>query len=377
MLIINDLPGAQVVRADIQPGEAVGTSDFIVETIATAPQQGYVLMDNHGSRYTGVNRLSFGLDVNSPAGEGDRFSVSGLGATNGRLYNGRLAYSTLISASGWRAELSGLQTTYWLGDAYKSLDALGIAEGYDLGLTYPILRTQAQTLELGLTYAHRTLNDQVRSTDTDTRKQSNANSAQLTLRDEHDLFTLNGVTQGQLKFTQGSLSIRDAASQQLDQAVGGANTAGRYNKLNASLSRSMLLPQNLVLSANVRRQYVRDGKNVDGSERMAISGANAVMAYPMGEASGTDATLTGLELSQALPSIGGLQHQWQLFTNAGRARTLKQSDLKEIRDVGVGWNAKTQDGLLVKAYWARRLSDQAVSEPDHSSRFLIQAGWMF
>ena len=205
----------------------------------------------------------------------------------------------------------------------------------------------------------------------------NANSAQLTLRDEHDLFTLNGVTQGQLKFTQGSLSIRDAASQQLDQAVGGANTAGRYNKLNASLSRSMLLPQNLVLSANVRRQYVRDGKNVDGSERMAISGANAVMAYPMGEAAGTDATLTGLELSQALPSIGGLQHQWQLFTNAGRARTLKQSDLKEIRDVGVGWNAKTQDGLLVKAYWARRLSDQAVSEPDHSSRFLIQAGWMF
>ena len=53
MLIINDTPGSQVVRADVMPGTAVGTSDFAVGTAADPEHEGFVLLDNHGTKATG------------------------------------------------------------------------------------------------------------------------------------------------------------------------------------------------------------------------------------------------------------------------------------------------------------------------------------
>lgn len=377
MLIINDTPGVRVVRADIMPGAVDGTADLAVETGPTSKLQGYVLLDNHGSPYTGKERVSFNLDVNSPTRQGDRLSFSGLGAINGHLLYGQAAYSTLLSPSGWRGELSAGQTTYALGDTYQALDALGVAHSYGLNLTYPLRRTRAQTIEFGLNYTQRDLKDQVRSTGSETRKSSQSFSAQLSIRDEHAWLNMDGVTQGSLRVTHGSLHIRDAQSLYLDQAAGGADTEGSFTKLNAQLSRTVLLPKDFVLQASIRHQFSRYGKNLDGSERMGISGISGVMGYPTGEASGTDAALAGLELTHPLPAIDGLQHQWHAFTNWGQARTLKQSALREISDVGLGWSARTADGLLIKAHLAHRTSDKTISEPDKSTRFLIQAGWVF
>ena len=78
MLILNDTPGVRVTRADVMPGSQVGTSDFAVETVATPRVDGYVSLDNYGSSYTGLNRLSVNLNVNSPLGLGDQLSLTGL-----------------------------------------------------------------------------------------------------------------------------------------------------------------------------------------------------------------------------------------------------------------------------------------------------------
>ena len=377
MLILNDTPGVQVIRADILPGEQVGSSDFAIGTVATVSQQGYVLVDNYGSRYTGRDRVSFGYDWNSPSGSGDRASVSGLGSTNGNLLNGRAAYSSLLSYSGWRGELAASQTTYSLGDSYKALDALGTAVGYDLALTYPIQRIRAQTIEFGLSYAQRDLKDQIRSTGTETRKSSQTVSASLSLRDETPWFGLSGITQGLIRVSQGTLNILDAQARSLDQALAGARTHGDFTKVYASLSRATLLPEGFTLTAQARRQLALNGKNLDGSERMGIAGVSGVAAYPMGESSGTDATLFGLDLSQPLPSMFDLQQQWQLFTNWGTARTLKENDPRTLSDIGLGWNARSQDGMLLKVQVARRTSGKALSEPDQTTRVLLQAGWVF
>lgn len=377
MLIVNDTPGARVVRADVKPGDAVGTSDFIVGTDSVPERQGYVLADNYGSLYTGRERLSFGLDLNSPSGSGDRVSLSGLGATNGRMLNGRAAYSSLVSYSGWRAELAATQTTYSLGDSYKALDALGTATGYELNLTYPIRRIQAQTVEFGLNYSHRDLKDEVRSTGTDTRKTSQSQSVSLSIRDERSALGLDGTTQGLIRITNGQLSINDAVARDLDQASGGARTEGSFTKAYASLSRSAALPMDFTLVGNFRSQFSLNGKNLDGSERLGISGVNGVSGYPLGEASGTDATLIGLELSQPLPNLFDVAHQWRIFANWGRSKTLKESAARELKDLGLGWSARGKDGLLLKAQVARRTGDPAVSEPDRTIRALLQAGWIF
>ncbi|TAL24162.1 MAG: ShlB/FhaC/HecB family hemolysin secretion/activation protein [Aquabacterium sp.] len=378
MLIINDTPGSRVVRADVRPGEVVGTSDFVVETAADPRYDGYLMADNHGSRYTGKARASFNWNWNSPTRRGDRLSVSGLASGNSDLLNGRIGYSLPLAPSGWRGEAAVSQTTYELGDVFRSLDAQGRARSIELGVTYPIRRIQAQTLEAGLSYAHRRLRDDVRSTETVTKKTSQALTASLNLRDERTLFGYDGVTQAGLGLTTGYLGIRSADARLLDEADGGPNTNGRFSRLNLMLSRYLLLPRSFSLTATLKHQSALFNKNLDGSERMPLGGISGVLAYPSGELSGSSGTLLRLELARPLPAWRGLQHQWSVFSDLASARTLKTDPYRTLRDVGVGWAASHSSGLVAKVWWAHRIEDlPAQSEHAGRNRFLVQAGWVF
>ena len=124
MLIINDTPGVQVTRADVMPGTKVGTSDFAVDTQATAAYNGYVLLDNYGSVYTGKNRMSFNADANSVTGRGDKLSVSGMTTNTAGLLNGRVSYGKPLAPNGLRGEVSLARTNYELGDIYKNLELI-------------------------------------------------------------------------------------------------------------------------------------------------------------------------------------------------------------------------------------------------------------
>ncbi len=382
MLIINDTPGVQVTRADVMPGQKVGTSDFAVDTAATQRQNGFVMVDNFGSRYTGVNRLSFNADFNSPTGRGDKLSVSGLTTDSADLLNGRIAYGTLLKPNGVRGELAVSQTHYALGGAYASLDARGTARSVDGTLTYPLKRTRAMTVEASWNVSLKDLEDEIRSTSTVTPKSLVSTTAGLVVRDERSVLGFDGLTVANAGITVGSLDIKDTTALANDAA--GAQTQGGYGKLVAGISRVSLLPQSFTLTASLRAQQSLSGKNLDSSERMSVSGSGGVMAYPPGELIGTNAMFARLELSRPLPSIKAvpqLSHQWLAFTSVGQASAAKSVSASDARrsvsDVGFGWSANWK-GAVVKAYAAYRLQDgDPVSEPSGRTRLLAQAGWLF
>jgi hemolysin activation/secretion protein len=112
------------------PGEKVGTSDFAVDTKATARYNGYLMLDNYGSVYTGKNRMSFNVDDNSITGRGDKLSVSGLGTEGTGLLNGRVGYSLPLASNGLRGEIAYSHTRYQLGGSYALLNANGTADGW-------------------------------------------------------------------------------------------------------------------------------------------------------------------------------------------------------------------------------------------------------
>ena len=376
MLIINDTPGVQVTRADVMPGAKVGTSDFAVDTQATAAYNGYVLLDNYGSVYTGKNRVSFNADANSVTGRGDKLSLSGMATDTGGLLNGRLSYGKPLAANGLRGEVSLAQTNYELGDIYKSSDAKGTAKVLDATVTYPVLRIRAQTIEVSGNAAYKNLLDEV--TSSHTPKTSRTLTAGVLLRDESRVFGFDGLTRFTLSVTAGELKINDATALALDAA--GANTNGNFSKANLSLSRVSLLPNAFSLTTTLSAQRSLSGKNLDGSERMAVSGSGAVMAYPPGELIGSNATLVHLELARPLPAMGKLQSSWSVFTNWGQAsaaQPLATDKTRDISDVGIGW-AANYDNAIIRAHVARRLeSTAAVSEKTNRDNFLLQLGWVF
>jgi len=379
MLIINDTPGVQVTRADVMPGTRVGTSDFAVDTQATAAYNGYVMLDNYGSVYTGNNRLSFNADANSITGRGDKLSLSGMTTDSGGLLNGRLSYGKPLAPNGLRGEVALAQTDYKLGDSYKNLDAKGTAQSFDATVTYPVRRIRAQTVEVSGNVAYKDLLDKVDSTNTRTPKTSSALTVGVLVRDESRLLGLDGMTRFAFNVTAGELKINDAAA--LAQDVAGANTNGGFSKANLGLSRVSLLPGAFSLTTSLSVQQVLGGKNLDGSERMAVSGSGAVMAYPSGELIGSNATLVHLELARPLPAMGKLQSNWLLFANWGQAEaahSIAQTDrLRSIGDVGIGWTA-SYSGAIIRTHLAHRLdTTESTSEPYPQDKFLVQVGWVF
>ena len=376
MLIINDTPGVQVTRADVMPGTKVGTSDFAVDTQATAAYNGYVLLDNYGSVYTGKDRISFNLDANSITGRGDRLSVSGLATDAGGLLNARLGYGLPLAPNGLRGEVALSQTQYQLGNTYSSLNAKGTAQALDATLTYPVRRIRAQTIEASLNVAYKDLEDKYGTSSTP--KTSSAVTLGILVRDESKVLGMDGLTRFSLSLTAGELKINEASALALDAA--GANTQGSFSKANVSLSRVSLLPNAFSLTTSISAQQVLTDKNLDGSERMSVSGSNGVMAYPSGELIGSNATLVHLELARPLPAWGKLQSNWLLFSNWGQAsaaKPLATEKTRDISDVGIGWSAN-YGNAIIKAHLAHRLeSAAATSEPTSQDNFLLQVGWVY
>lgn len=385
MLIINDTPGVKVVRADVMPGQQVGTSDFAIGTEATPGVNGFVLADNYGSRYTGKARLTGNVDWNSPSGRGDRLSATGLLTNGSDLYNGRLGYSTLVATNGTRIEGALSRTRYSLTDRYASLGATGTADSFEAALTTPWKRTRAASVELGFSVAARRLRDEVSSTATVTPKRSTSATASLTTRNEHALAGYDGLTQASAALTVGRLDFRDAAAESLDAQ--GARTQGNWAKLSISVSRTTLLPHGLTLSTSAKAQAALSDRNLDGSERMSVSGPGGVQAYPSGELSGDHAALLRIELSKALPLTqllpGNVQWSASAFTDAGWARAVHEQAggigaARTLADVGLGLSASLPQGGIAKLQLAHRTSGgDPVSESVPRTRLLLQGGWVF
>ncbi|MCR6651311.1 MAG: hypothetical protein NVV73_07370 [Cellvibrionaceae bacterium] len=333
MLIINDTPGAAVVRADVMPGQRVGTSDFAIDAVATSKYEGFVALDNYGSIYTGEYRLSGAFDWNSPTGQGDRLSLFGLASDKGDLLSGQLSYSMLLRPNGWRGSIALSQTNYELGDFYEALDARGTAQSLDLGLTYPIHRTRASTLEFGTNLALRDLTDEIRSVDSETDKSLLSLAPYLRWRDERKFLGYHGLTQISVTATVGKLDIETEEARALDQDEAGPRTHGSFEKINLDMSRLTLLPRDFSLLALVRGQAALGDKNLDGSERMAVSGPGGVMAYPSGELLGRNAVLVRLEAAKRLP-FESMKQQVSVFANWSRAQPSTLERYRRLTDVG-------------------------------------------
>jgi hemolysin activation/secretion protein len=379
MLIINDTPGVMVTRADVMPGQKVGTSDFAITTEKTPGYDGYVMLDNYGSTATGKHRLSAGYNSNSPTERGDRLTLSGMSTEGGGLVNGRVAYSMLLRPNGLRGELALGQTEYALGGAYTSVGAKGTAKTLDANFTYPIRRIRAQTLEASANFSHKTLRDSNIAESTDVPKQLHSMSGGLLWRDESMLWGKMGLTLITANVTVGHLSIRDSIALASDAL--GAQTEGHFQKLSLGLTRTSSITPQLTLTGSFKHQNSFNGKNLDSSERMSVSGISGVYAYPAGELMGTNASLAKIELTHALPAVQALTNSASIFASKGHAKASKAvsstDQARTISDVGLGWKAN-YNRLVLQANLAYRLEKaQPLSEPASRTRLLVQANWVY
>lgn len=378
MLIINETAGVVVTKADVMPGSEVGTSDFDIQTQASNRVDGYVVADNTGSRYTGKNRLMAGLNINSPFDIGDKIALSGLVSNASNLKNGRVGYEVPLTANGLKGELSYSQTNYSLTEEYKELDAKGTSKTVEASLKYPIIKTRAQNLYASLNVYLKDLEDKVNSTNDITKKDSKSLRLALDYDKNYQAFNKNTSSNVSLSLTTGKLNFNDDDKKTADEA--GANTNGKYSKVNLDLSNTIYLTQKLSLESSIALQYALGNKNLDGSEDFSVGGASGVKLYPSGELSAENGYLLNIEAKYRLPNLNKLSNTVGIFYDRGKAFMANNTtgfEAKSLQDVGVGYYASYNNFFSkLQVAWNANSAD-VTSEDNRNSRVLFQGGMSF
>lgn len=377
MLLIDDLPGAPLPKLTIAPGTTPGTSDMTLEAGPDQRLTGYLLGDNMGSRYTGRYRLSGGVDVNSPAGIGDRFSVTATDSEGGRLNNARAAYSAPLGSSGLRGELAASSTTYSLGGDYLDLEATGNSRSIEGALSYPLMRSRDVTWLTSLNLASKKLKDEIGVAQESTPKTARVATLQVSREGWNTLWGKPLHTALSLGMSYGRLGIDDADQAALNAA--GARTEGHYSKLNATLGSALELAPRWSVAFNASAQKALLGRNLDSSEQMNIAGPGAVKAYRE-VVSGDNGILLNTELRHALPGEK-LRHSVAGFADFGRVYlqdgSYTTSNGSRLADMGLDYQ------LGYRMWMARAMVAHTLGpRPDDSgnrakTRVLLQVGMIF
>lgn len=352
MLLINDLSGVQVTNAEVYPGKAVGTSEFAITTAPTSKYNGYGVMDNYGSVYTGEYRLSAGAYINSLSGVGDTLLFSGMISNTANLKNVGVNYQRPLGYTGLKGSLSASTTRYTL-DHISNYDGYGTANSFGANLTYPLIKTRSHTQNISLSYAHRDMKDFAGIPGSVEKSEKSIDAATLRLDDKRNTNLLNhpGKLYSAISVTAGNAGMDNEVAQTNDVLM---NTDGSYKKANLDISHTQQI--NPVLSVQTSFTAQKSfGKNLDSSEDISVGGSNGVRAYEDSELSGDEGFVLSLEMIYALPKIETINHYGSLFVD--HARIWKNTDvfnseenIRNLSAIGLGYTLNYKNIDLKMSY---------------------------
>ena len=148
LLLVTDLPGL-TAQGVLRPGTGeVGAAELVVR-VERDPFEGYALVNNRGSKYTGRTRGAVSLQESSATALGERLRglvVSTLGSDE-ELY-GQVAYDQAVGSEGLRLRATLAHDRTRPGHGLGSFDVEGKTTFGDLSAAYPLVRTRARSLYL-------------------------------------------------------------------------------------------------------------------------------------------------------------------------------------------------------------------------------------
>lgn len=363
LLLINDQPGVSAQSA-LERGNEPGTSRLLISAKQDALVNGGVSADNYGNRSTGTARANAQISVNDPLGIGDQLSIGLSKSTGSDIIGG--SYSVPLTASGLRLNVGGSYLRYEVDqEQFRSLDLRGTARSGSLGLSYPLIRSRLQNLNLSATYEYKALEDRGLGTNLRDRELNNFIVAMSGNR--FDSFAGGGVTDAMLALTLGDLDLSGNRDDEFADSVS-AKSDGSFQKLNLRVSRlqSLGAASPWTLFGGVSAQWA--GDNLDSSEKFLLGGPAGVRAYPVGEASADHGWLATLELRRnidlGLPSVTlqglGFLDTGRVWLNEnpwpGSLNNADETNRYDLHAVGLGANLWAGD-FSFRTAAARTLGD--------------------
>jgi hemolysin activation/secretion protein len=353
LLLINDLPGAQVT-SEIRPSRILGAADLRVNVSqAGALINGSVDADNQGNRFTGEYRAGATVNWNTPLGAGDQASFRGFVSDEGMWYT-RFAYLLPIGYWGTRVGVSWSKFEYRLTKDFASLNANGEGEVKSVYAFHPIVRTRNSNVILQLAYEEKKLIDRIESQNSLEERKIAAVKPGI-VGDFRDGFLGGGLNAYSFAVTRGQLGIAPASVLALDQGPTGHNTYGGFTKHNLDARRLQRVTDAVSVLFSLSGQYA--AKNLASAEKFSLGGANGVRAFPVGEATADTGMIATAEGRYIVPGfkifngdltlIGFYDHGWARMNKTPLASDTENN--RSLGGYGVGVSAGQDGGFLVRA----------------------------
>lgn len=139
LLTVSNLPGVSAFGV-FRPGKEVGDSDIVLNVQNESAWHASVRADNHGTKFTGEQRLVANVDWNNPLGGGDRLETRVIKtfAPENALF-GSLAYERPVAGPYHRAGLEVSRNAFDVGQVF------GLGGGSNIGGTSEVARLHWET----------------------------------------------------------------------------------------------------------------------------------------------------------------------------------------------------------------------------------------
>ena len=352
LLLINDLPGAQVTGG-LTEGEKDGETRVLLQSGLKPVFAGSINTDNFGSLATGNRRTTVDMALNSPTGRGEQFTLSAL-HTEGTRY-GRLGFSAPVGLNGTRLGFSGSTLEYEIVEGQAKISNInGTSQTLGVDLSHPLVRSAPMNVFLTGSFGTKWFDN---FSNGFVSRQYKTDVFSLAVNSNwYDSFLSNASNTASLSLVRGQLDLQDQPSRLTDAVMTRSN--GYFSKLQFSLGRNQILSETLTLAVNLAGQHAY--KNLDSSEKFYLGGPSGIRAYPVSEGGGSSGILLVTELRKKLPA----RFEASVFHNIGQVKQnvnnfvgMPTPNVQTFEGYGASISWKGPKNLSISAIWARRMGN--------------------
>ena len=286
LLILNEIPG-MLVRANMAPGSAVGTAGLVIDASCLEKQGAMAYVDNYGSRSTGRYRYGAHYHYNNLSRVGDQIQLNYMTSNHRDIDNYHIQYDLPLGRDGAKWRVGYSRMNYELGDKHAWMDADGMSDTFETGVTIPMERTLNYSNFYDIAYRHRQIEDNMFGKVFSEQKSSDV--VDITLKG-YKRASVDSLSYS-ITTSIGKLYMDNEQAQTTDMY----GAAGWFQKTGADAYYIHNFSDVTSLHVSASGQWSW-GHDLDSSEDFYISGPNAVRAYPSGEASGDWGALGTAEL---------------------------------------------------------------------------------
>lgn len=350
---ISDVSGTRAVGV-LSPGKDFGTSDVTVR-IEDGKQESTVLYaENYGSKSSGRYRYGLQQSFYDVGGTGAKANLGGM-ISNSHMHNYYANYELPIGRGGQTLGLGFSQMDYKLGGPFREWGANGKAKTVSLFGSLPFYHTHDSQLKMTYGYDYRKLEDDLDLFEGAADSEKHSHSVHVGVAGSQQLPKTSVAYSADV--THGTLTMDSDYAKLVDES---AKTSGGFTKFTADTTVVQSLGRRTDVMVKASGQLA--DRNLDGSEQIYLGGANAVRAYPQGEASG-DVGILGTAEFRYYTDLTGLV--LSTYFDAGHVKLSKDgSDGGEtLKGWGVAASYTKPGDWFARLDYARRIgSDPNMSE---------------